>query len=321
MTTYRSSLPLLKGDNFLTDGGLETTLVFHRGIDLAHFAAFPLLDAEKGRKELNAYFDSYLGLASRYRVGFVLDTVTWRANPDWGPRLGYDLPALRALIIRSVAFAVQIRKRWEAKCGPIVLDGVIGPRGDGYKDGNMDPSEAEDYHSFQVEAFADSEADMISAITMNNVGEAVGIAKAARAHGMPCVISLTVETNGRLASGTALQEAVETIDKATGGYPAYYMVNCAHPTHFDTALAAKAKWVERVAGIRANASEKSHGELDLSPLLDIGDPVDLGRRYKSLMAKSGALRILGGCCGTDHRHLAAICAACLSPAIPDRAGP
>ncbi|MBP1844578.1 homocysteine S-methyltransferase [Rhizobium petrolearium] len=314
MAKYRHNLPQLKSGDFLTDGGLETTLVFHRGIDLPAFAAFPLLDDRKGREELTEYYETYLAIARERGLGFILDTPTWRANADWGPQLGYDIETLREINIRSVDFIAKLRRAWEKPGAPVVLNGVIGPRGDGYRDGNMDPLAAKDYHAFQAEAFAASQADMISAITMNNIGEAVGITRAAKRAGMPCVVSFTVETDGRLVNGKTLQAAIEETDAATDGYATYYMVNCAHPSHFEDALSRGDAWVKRIAGIRANASVKSHQELDEAPELDIGDPLDLGARYRTLRKNHPGMRVLGGCCGTDHRHLQAICDACLPAA-------
>lgn len=310
MAKYRHDLPQLAGGAFLSDGGLETTLVFHRGIDLPHFAAFPLLDEDGGRQALTDYFDAYLGLARARGLGFILDTPTWRANPDWAPQLGYDDGALMAVNRRAVAFAMGLRERWERPGQPIVINGAIGPRGDGYKAGRMEPGEAEAYHAPQVEAFAEAGADMVTAFTMNNPGEAIGIARAAKAAAMPCVISFTVETDGRLAGGASLREAIERTDAASGAAPVYYMVNCAHPTHFADALVHGEAWVRRLGGIRANASTRSHAELDESTALDIGDPDDLAARYRTLRRHHPGLRILGGCCGTDHRHLQAICDAC-----------
>ncbi len=311
MARYRNDLPLLTGGIFLSDGGLETTLVFQRGIDLPHFAAFPLLDDAAGRAVLTAYFTVYLEMARAHGLGFVLDTPTWRANPDWAARLGYDAAALSALNRRAVAFAAALRDAWERPGQPIVLNGMIGPRGDGYKDGRMEPDEAQAYHAGQIADFAVAGADMVSALTMNNVGEAIGIARAARAAGMPCAISFTVETDGRLAGGLTLREAIERTDAATGAAPAFYMVNCAHPTHFDTALPQGEAWARRIGGIRANSSTRSHAELDDATELDAGDPADLGARYRALRRQHPGLRMLGGCCGTDHRHLQAICEACL----------
>lgn len=310
MAKYRHALPQLNGGDFVTDGGLETTLVFHRGLDLPHFAAFPLLDTESGREELVRYLEPYVEIAHERGVGFILDTPTWRANPDWGLELGYDLAGLDALNRRAVTFAEQCRSLWERPSTPVVINGVVGPRGDAYKAGRFSAEEAMDYHSTQIRSFAESSADMISAVTINTIEEATGIAHAAKAHGLPCVVSFTVETDGRLLDGPSLREAIEATDEATGGSPVYYMVNCAHPVHFEQALAKGEAWVARIGGVRANASTKSHAELDESSTLDMGDPLDLGQRYRSLRASCPGMRVLGGCCGTDHRHIAAICEAC-----------
>ncbi len=310
MAKYRQQLPQLVGGDFLTDGGMETTFVFHRGMELPHFAAFPLLDSDDGRSELLSYIEPYVLLAQQRGVGFILDTPTWRANADWGRKLGYDRKALHALNLRAVDFAAACRNRWETRATPVVISGIIGPRGDAYKNGQTSVTEAHDYHADQVATFAQSAADMVSAMTINTVEEASGIALAALEHGIPCVMSFTVETDGHLLNGTSLQEAIERTDEATNGGPVYYMVNCAHPTHFEQALASSASWVRRIYGLRANASAKSHAELDESETLDIGDPADLGRRYRALRRNFPGFRILGGCCGTDHRHIEAICEAC-----------
>lgn len=312
MAKYRHHLPQLKKGVFLSDGGLETYLLFDRGIDLPHFAAFPLVDSESGRTEIELYLQHYHDLARQHGTGFIMDTPTWRANPDWGPKLGYSAAGLRAANARSVAFVRALRDRWETPATPCVINGVIGPRGDGYKLGNMDPAMAEDYHSAQMEVFAQTDTDMVSAMTMNTSGEAIGIARAAKALDMPCVISFTVETDGRLLDGTTLRQAIESADEATGGSVAYFMINCAHPSHFDSALERGESWVGRIGGIRANASTKSHAELDESTTLDNGQPDDLGRRYRDLRDRFPSVRVLGGCCGTDHRHIAAICQACLA---------
>jgi S-methylmethionine-dependent homocysteine/selenocysteine methylase len=317
MPKYRQNLPQLASD-FLTDGGLETTLLFQRGVDLPHFAAFPLLDTVEGRRELERYYEAYLAIAARRGVGFVLDTPTWRASKDWAPRLGYDLSGLRRINEESVRFVEGLRKSWQKPGISCVLNGVIGPRGDGYKRGEMDAAAAEDYHSFQAEIFAATNADMISAITMNTTGEAIGIARAAKAVAMPCVVSFTVETDGKLVGGASLREAVERTDDATDGSPAYYMVNCAHPSHFADALERGEAWVRRIGGIRANASTKSHAELDEATELDIGDVADFGRRYGALKYAYPTIRVLGGCCGTDHTHIESVCETCLPGDTADR---
>ena len=316
MAKYRHDLPQTRGGLFLSDGGMETALIFLQGLDLPHFASFVLLDNAGGRAELVKYYEQYLPIARNRGVGFVLDTATWRANPDWGMLAGYGAERLKAVNKAAVDLVAGLRETWETPAAPIVLNGAIGPRGDGYKAGRMDALEAEDYHAFQVNTFAGTQADMVSAITMNTVNEAVGIARAARSAGMPCVVSFTVETDGKLVDGTTLRTAIEATEEATSGSPVYYMVNCAHPTHFEQALERGEAWVTRIHGVRANASAKSHAELDESETLDAGDLDDLSRRYAALTRSFPAMRILGGCCGTDHRHLAAICQACVPATVP-----
>lgn len=311
MKRDRQRLPHLGEEIFLTDGGLETTLIFHRGLELPHFASFAMVDDAKGRAELTSYYEAYLAIARDYGCGFILDTPTWRANPDWAEKLGYDIAALRRLNIRSVEYIAELRRKWQKPGVRILLNGVIGPRGDAYKQGRMDAAEARDYHAHQIKAFAETEVDMATALTLNTAEEAIGIVLACKAAGLPVVISFTVETDGRLANGMSLREAIEATDLATGEAAAYYMVNCAHPVHFEPALERGEPWVMRIGGVRANASTKSHAELDESIELDIGDPKDLGRRYRSLAARYPSMRVFGGCCGTDHRHLTAICEACM----------
>ncbi|MBB4574026.1 homocysteine S-methyltransferase family protein [Rhizobium lentis] len=314
MAKYRHSLPQLKGGTFLTDGGMETTMIFQEGIALPHFAAFVLLASEDGRNRTRNYYRRYLDIARRHGTGFVLDTATWRANPDWGRKLGYTSEALKAANEEAVELLAGLRSTYEQPGQPIVISGAIGPRGDGYKAGMMSANEAEDYHAFQIEAFAGTEADMVSAFTLTNIDEAIGVARAAKSFAMPCAISFTLETDGRLVTGRSIQDAIETTDMATGGAPVYYMINCAHPTHFEGALDHGSAWVKRISGIRANASTMSHEQLDNSETLDAGDPEDLGRRYRKLLDRMPELRVLGGCCGTDHSHVAAICEACLPQA-------
>jgi homocysteine S-methyltransferase len=306
---YRHALPQTRDGLFLADGGLETYLVFDEAIDLPCFASFPLLDSEKGRETLRAYFARYMTIAADGGLGFVLDTATWRANADWGAKLGYDAAGLARINREAVRFADSLRANLANGGQPVVISAVIGPRGDGYVAGSeMSVDEAEAYHGQQVRIFAETPADMVSAITMTNVPEATGIARAAKRAGMPVAISFTVETDGRLPSGAHLKDAIAAVDDATDGHPAYYMVNCAHPTHFQDVL--KGKWVERIGGIRANASRKSHAELDASTSLDNGDPHELGQQYRLLRMLLPKANVLGGCCGTDHRHVAEIRHAC-----------
>lgn len=310
MNRYRNDLPQLGDRLFITDGGLETTLIYHEGIDLPSFAAFELLDRAEGDAILRNYFARYAEIGRMNEVGVVLESATWRANPDWASKLGYDADALAAIHRKAIAQLVDIRARYETPRTPIVISGNLGPRGDGYVPGaRMSAAEAEAYHAPQVRTFAATQADMVAAFTMNYTEEAIGIAAAAKACGMPVAISFTVETDGSLPSGESLGDAIVRTDAATDAHPAYYMINCAHPTHFRGVLEAGGEWRKRIRGLRANASKRSHAELDASTDLDVGDPAELGRDYRALMALLPKLTVVGGCCGTDHRHVDAICRA------------
>ena len=307
---YRHALPQLGERLFLTDGGLETTLIFHDGLALPHFAAFVLLQDAAGRAALERYYRAYIEIALRDRRGLVLDSPTWRANPDWGAELGFDAAALDRINREGVDFVAALRAAHETPESPMVVSGCLGPRGDGYNPASfMTAAEAEDYHSPQIASFAAASADLATVLTMTYVEEAIGVARAARSAALPAAVSFTVETDGHLRSGMSLAEAIEACDAATGGYPVYYMVNCAHPTHFRDHLGGGA-WRERIGGIRANASKMSHAELDEAPKLDDGDPVELGQDYVGLMRLLPRVHVLGGCCGTDHRHIGEISRAC-----------
>ncbi|HEX2258030.1 MAG TPA: homocysteine S-methyltransferase family protein [Afifellaceae bacterium] len=314
MARYRNRLPQLDGGLYLTDGGIETSLIFLDGLDLPYFAAFDLLKDSEGRDALRRYFRRYAEIARRNGTGFILESATWRASPDWGAKLGYSEEALAEANVLAVGMLAGLREELETGRTHMVVSGCIGPRGDGYDPGAaMTPAEAEDYHAFQVRIFAETEADMVTAITMTNAAEATGIAWAARAAKLPVAISFTVETDGRLPTGQPLGEAIGEVDAATGRTPAYFMVNCAHPTHFAHVF-EDAPWLRRVRGIRANASKCSHAELDAAPDLDAGDPFELGRDYAAIRDRFPWINVLGGCCGTDHRHIEQIAGACLVPA-------
>lgn len=313
MAKYRANLPQLGGQLFLTDGGIETTMIFHEGFDLPSFAAFDLLKRDAGRAALNKYFRTYAGIAQGNRVGFVLESATWRASADWGEKLGYSRAALAQANRQAIELLHDIRGEFETDATPMVISGCFGPRGDGYNPASfMSAAEAEQYHRFQAEIFRDADADMVTAITIPYVEEAIGIARAAMAAGLPVAIAFTVETDGRLPSGQGLGEAIEQVDEATGAAPVYYMISCAHPRHFSGALEVGGQWLSRIHGLRANASTKSHRELDDSTSLDAGDPQDLAAHYRVLRSRLRHLNVLGGCCGTDDRHIQAICQAVLA---------
>ena len=312
MAHYRDTLPQLGGDLFLTDGGLETTLIFHDGWTLPDFAAFVLLKDPEGKAALRTYYRTYAELAKQFNAGLVLDTATWRASADWGARLGYRSEELAEANRHAVGLLEDIRRAYETEQTKIVINGCIGPRGDGYvPDQRMTIEQAADYHRVQIETFAQTAADMVSALTMNYAEEAIGITQAAQQAGMPVVISFTVETDGRLPTGQGLREAIEAVEQATSRYPKYYMINCAHPTHVARVLRAGERFIQRIHGLRANASRMSHAELNEAPELDIGNPAELGMQYAELKRQVRQLNVLGGCCGTDHRHIGQIAEACV----------
>ena len=313
MSRYRSHLPQLSTGLFVTDGGLETDLIFHDGYQFPQNAAYVLLDEPQGVDRLIRYFNDYLSIADDYGLGIVLETATWRASPDWAERIGTSSAKLAELNRKAVEMLAALRRRRSAGAPPVVVSGCLGPRSDAYQPTEiMSPREAEDYHAVQINTFADTEADMICAMTLTNVPEAVGIARAARAAAMPVALSFTVETDGRLPTGPTLREAIEQVDAETDAAPAYYMINCAHPTHFDHVLESGTDWTERIGALRANSSAKSHAELNESPTLDEGDPLELGGQYRALVTRYPHFRVLGGCCGTDHRHIREIAKACAS---------
>jgi S-methylmethionine-dependent homocysteine/selenocysteine methylase len=296
-------LPQLSGLPVVNDGGLETDLIYHRGVDLPDFAAFPLVDLVAGRELLRDYYGEYVEIARRAGTALQLDTPTWRASPDWGDRLGYSPRDIRRVNRDAVALVDGLRQ--EARLDTLLISGCVGPRGDGYVAGVVvNPDDAAAYHAPQVEAFAEAGADLVTVLTLTGTGEAVGIVHAARAVGLPVAVSFTVELDGRLPDGTPLPDAVAAVD-AEGG-PDYFMLNCAHPTHIARGLTDDGEWRLRIRGLRANASTLSHAELDAATELDDGNPLELARAQDALRPRLRNLALVGGCCGTDSRHVAAM---------------
>ncbi len=300
-------MPLPDGERlFIGDGGLETTMIFREGFELPEFAAFTLLAEPAGREALRRYYGDFIEIARGHGTGFTLDTPTWRASGGWGEKLGYSAAAIADVNREAVELGAEIRA--EAGETPIALCGVLGPEGDAYHpESVLSGEEAEAYHAPQVEVFAAAGVDMVAAYTLTYAEEAIGMVRAAGAAGVPISIAFTVETDGRLPSEEPLAEAIERVDAETAGTATYFMVNCAHPTHFGPAVERGGAWLDRLGGIRANASRMSHAELDESENLDDGDPVELASEYRALEPKLPSLRVVGGCCGTDKRHIAAIC--------------
>jgi len=294
---------------YLTDGGMETFLIFDEGLDLPEFASFVLLKSKAGVAALSDYYLRYIEIAAEHEMGFLFETPTWRANPDWGARLGLSSADLDEANQAAVALMIDLKQEFETTACPMLISGCVGPRGDGYEaDANINADQAESYHSPQVRALRHAGADLISGITMTNAPEAIGLVRAAQSVDCPVVISFTVETDGRLPSGQPLSEAIEQVDAESNYGPAWFMVNCAHPTHFRDRLAQEEDWTQRIGGIRANASCKSHAELDEATELDRGDANDLAQRYAELCDAFPNIRVVGGCCGTDHSHIKKIAA-------------
>lgn len=306
MTNNKTTLPHESENLFLTDGGLETTLVFLEGFELPYFAAFDLLKDKKGYDAIKNYYRRYLKIAKDFKTGFILESPTWRANPDWIEKIGYQKSDITAINKKAVQLLVDVKNEFANDSDSIVLSGCVGPRGDGYSpDNKMSAEEAQNYHSGQIEVFSHTPVDMISAITMNYVEEAIGISRAAAAINLHVVISFTVETNGKLPTGMGLKEAISQVDDSAKEAPLYFMINCAHPTHFLKELleGKDESWTKRIKGIRANASCKSHAELDEATELDRGNPQELGYEHKKLKDAFQHLHVFGGCCGTDEEHV------------------
>ncbi len=306
MAQYRDGLPQLSGSPYLTDAGIETDLIFNHGVEIPEFAAHTLLESEAGRDAVSSYLRSFLSLAGEQGMGFILDSQTWKAHPHWAADLGVTIAELKEANITSVSFIDELRADYVGNDQPIVLNGVIGPRGDAYApEDELTAADAEAYHRTQLGWLAQSPVDMVTAMTFTQATEAIGVVRAAGHYGLPIVVSFTVETDGNLPTGQALADAIQHVDSETDGAAAYFMVNCAHPDHFFDVL-GDAEWTRRIRGIRCNASRLSHAELDECEELDAGNPNELASQYRALMAMMPWVNVIGGCCGTDLRHVSAM---------------
>jgi homocysteine S-methyltransferase len=306
MVDRSAPLPQLSGRVFLTDAGLETDLIFNHGVEIREFASHTLLQDPVGSEKMAAYYRGFLGLARELGTGFVFDVPTWKAHPHWSADLGEDESFLHQANHDAVRFAQRLRDEFADVSGPIVLNAVIGPRGDAYApDATISAEEAEAYHATQLGWLAETDVDMVTALTHTQGDEAAGFSRAASGACLPHVISFTVETDGRLPTGETLAEAIGKVDAASENAAAYFMVNCAHPDHFFGEL-TDAPWARRIHGIRCNASRKSHAELDASDTLDDGNPDELAGQYAEIKARMPWLNVFGGCCGSDLRHVTAI---------------
>jgi len=307
MTKYRNALPQLSGEIFLTDGGTETDLIYNKGFELPCFASFHLLNNNAGYQAIREYYRGFARMAQVNQVGFILCSLTYRASSDWGDELGYSENELADMNHKAIDLLRDIAEEFETEASKMVISGCLGPREDAYMpNGSMTPEESEYYHSKQISTLAAAGVDMITALTLNEIDEAIGITHAAQSIELPVVIAFSLETDGTLLDGGSLEEAIKRVDAATDIGPAYYMINCAHPTHFENILGDQS-WVSRIRGLRANASCKSHAELSESDKIKGGDPVEFGEQNATIANRFRHLNVFGGCCGTDHRHVEEIC--------------
>ncbi len=306
MSKYRNALPQLSGDLFLADAGIETDLIFNHGVEIREFASHTLLPNPTSREIVANYFRGFLSLAKNFDAGFILDSQTWKAHLHWAEDLGTTEQELCLANKDSIAFIAELRDEYSTNSKPIVLNGVIGPRGDAYApESRVAAVEAEEYHAKQIAWLAETDVDMVTATTFTQSDEAIGVVQAARSADLPIVISFTVENDGRLPTGQPLDEAINAVDNATNAAAAYFMVNCAHPNHFFDVL-DDSDWARRIRGLRCNASRLTHAELDECEVLDDGDPEELANQYKSIAASMPWLNVFGGCCGSDLRHVTEI---------------
>ncbi|WP_299367754.1 homocysteine S-methyltransferase family protein [uncultured Tateyamaria sp.] len=300
MTAHARPIPLphLSSERYLLWEGNGTDLIFNRGVDMPGFASFPLLANPDTRAVLAQQLTEFLRLAQDLGRPCIVGTHTWQANPARAGRLGYSRAALDDINREAALF---LRETVAASGNNRVLcSGLVGPRDDPYADAiPMGVEEARVYHTPQIAQFQGAGLDFIGAFTLNKPKEAAGLAVAAREAGLPVVLSLVVETDGRLANGQTLDDAIAEIDRLSDTAPAYFMVNCAHPSHIAPGLTGN----PRLRGLIVNASRCSHAELDEATELDAGDPAELGREMAALLADNPHVRVFGGCCGTDLRHI------------------
>jgi len=303
---------------FLTFPGCETYLLYIQGFPLRDFCAFEVVYDDRAWQRLEDELLRPVADAAAARgFGLLADSFVWRASADYVTRLG--APGVAAVNQRAIERVRAFITRWRAgsdaaRACPVLVTGDIGPRGDGYAaTGAVSIGAAYDYHAAQVDVLARAGVDVLVPLTMTSLPETLGILRAAEIAKLPVLVSPTIEPDGKLPDGTPLGEFVATVDDATHGYPLAFMVNCVHPSHLAPVLRAAAErdepWLTRFRGVRANASAKTHAELDASKALDRGDPAALGGGVADLQRAHG-LTIVGGCCGTDAEHLACIASAC-----------
>ena len=296
--------PRAAGRLYLTEGGTETEVLYKWGFELPEFAMFPLLDDPKADSVIEGMFDRYFEAAEATGAGMLLNAHDYRASPDWASKLGYSAEQLTDFQHRVIGFLDAMRTKYRGRVDPVYVAGCIGPRGDAYgTGGEITEEEAEAYHAVQINNLKGTAADMVIAVTFSNIAEAVGVIRAAAAAKMPIGVSFNIGPDGRLRSGPTLAEAITATDAATEGKAAWFGTNCAHPIEFAPALADPGDWRKRLRYVRPNAAKTDKLALCKLGHLEDGDPVELGNEMAEALREFPSVDIVGGCCGTDERHL------------------
>lgn len=295
------------GRTIMTEGALGIRLRNEYGIVYdSEVANANLIYREDARKAITKITDQYLEIAVRYRQPMMFMTPTRRASRDNVRNSSYR----EELIEDNVKFYRSLLKKAMEKDPAhteLYLGGMMGCKGDAYKGtGALTANEAYEYHSWQAKLFAEAKVDFLYAAIMPTLPEAIGMAEAMAETGLPYIISLMIRTDGRMIDGTTIHTAIETIENSIEIKPIFYMTNCVHPANVGKALAWEFNRTElvrnRLKGIQANASPLTPEELDDCCEILSSEPTELAEEIMKLHKHHG-FQILGGCCGTDERHI------------------
>ncbi|PTU32273.1 homocysteine S-methyltransferase family protein [Stenotrophobium rhamnosiphilum] len=301
----RTDFPKQKaGVLYMTEGGQETEIMFKFGHDLPQFAMYSLLDKPQALAELKAMYCRYLDASAKHGFVALMGGLDYRASPDWGSLLGYSREALAETQHRCIDFLRDVAKPYVDQLPGISYVGIVGPRGDAYSlNQTITAESAEDYHSVQLETLSKAGVDLVSAMTFNNIPEAVGLSRAAARVGLPLALSFTLDSTCCLKSGPSLKEAIEAVDTQAGdAKPTFYGINCSHPFEFEPAIEPGA-WFQRVRSLRPNAAKMDKISLCQLGHLEEGDPKELGELMGDIAKRYPHIDIWGGCCGTWETHL------------------
>lgn len=303
MTDQITFPPQKEGRIYLSEGGVETEILYKYGFELPQFAVFPLLNNPEALSKLKGMYRNYLDVVAKHGMNALIGGLDYRASPDWGDLLGYSPEGLSEANHKSIAFLKEVANEYVSDIPEILIQGCIGPRGDAYdRSQSITADEAEDYHSIQLTTLKEANVDLALAITFNNIPESIGVARAAEKVGVPIAISLSLDSTSKLNTGPSLKEAITTIDTETDQAPEFYSINCSHPIEYEPAIES-GNWIKRVRGVRPNASKMEKIALCKIGHLEEGDPVELGELCGDLARRYPHMDIWGGCCGTWDIHL------------------